>query len=206
MSMPDFFDQVPKIQMYDPLSRFLGATDDGIIEYCYADAVRLAGHSCPTVAGAYLMVRAALKALYPQETPERGAIQVTMSTPEAEGVTGVMAQVFGLITGAAADNGFHGIGGRFVRQHLLRYDGPEKQAIAGFMRVDNKHEVFVSLDLSSVPPDVQMRTLMQSAMMPDASDEDLSAFATVWQERVRRLLLEHAEDERVILLTPVIVR
>ncbi len=50
MNHPDFFDEVPRISLYDPLAEFLGATEGGILEYGYFDAVRLAGHSCPTVA------------------------------------------------------------------------------------------------------------------------------------------------------------
>ena len=65
------------------------------------------------------MARTALHALYPEEPAERGGIAVRMPAAEDEGVTGVIAQVLTLITGAAAGNGFHGIGGRFVRQSLL---------------------------------------------------------------------------------------
>lgn len=56
MDFPDFFDKVPTISMREPLAKFLGASKSGIITYNYSDAVKLAGHSCPTVAGAYLMV------------------------------------------------------------------------------------------------------------------------------------------------------
>lgn len=52
MHYPAFFDDVPAIRLYDPLAEFLGAVDDGVIEYRYLDAVKLAGHSCPTVASA----------------------------------------------------------------------------------------------------------------------------------------------------------
>ena len=121
MHYPAFYDEAPRIAMRDPLAALLGAADDGLIDYGYADAVRLAGHSCPTVAGAYLMARAALRALYPDQPAERGGICVRMPAAEDEGVTGVTAQVLTLITGAAASNGFHGIGGRFVRQSLLSY-------------------------------------------------------------------------------------
>ena len=121
MHYPGFFDDAPRIVMRDPLAALLGAADDGLLEYCYLDAVRLAGHSCPTVAGAYLMARAAVEALYPNEPAERGGIAIRMAAAEHEGVTGVTAQVLTLITGAAADNGFHGIGGHFVRQSLLSY-------------------------------------------------------------------------------------
>ena len=73
MNTPDFFNQVPTITMYDPLSKLLGAVDDGMITYSYVDAVKLAGHSCPTVAGAYLMALHGIKALYEDEIPVRVA-------------------------------------------------------------------------------------------------------------------------------------
>ena len=69
MPFPQFFDAAPRITVRDPLARFLGAADDGVIDYGYADVVKLAGHSCPTVASAYLMTRAALGSLYPDALP-----------------------------------------------------------------------------------------------------------------------------------------
>lgn len=64
MSFPAFFAAAPTLTVRDPLAQFLGATADGAITYGYADAVKLAGHSCPTVAGAYLMVLQGLAELY----------------------------------------------------------------------------------------------------------------------------------------------
>ena len=64
MNFPEFFESAPRITVRDPLARFLGAVEDGIIEYTYSDAVKLAGHSCPTVASAYLMTRAAMPVSY----------------------------------------------------------------------------------------------------------------------------------------------
>ncbi len=61
MQYPIFYDQVENIKLYDPLSDFLGAVDKGDIEITYLDCVKLAGHSCPTVAGAYLMALTGLK-------------------------------------------------------------------------------------------------------------------------------------------------
>lgn len=200
MGFPAFFAQAPRIQVRDDLADLLGAADGGLIEYSYADAVRLAGHSCPTVAGAWLMLRAALRALYPDGPAERGAITVTMSEAEAEGTTGVMAQVFTLVTGAAAANGFHGIGGRYKRRGLLHYASNERGAIASLRRNDSGETVNVAMDLSSVPPAPEMRMLMGQALSPAASDADRAALGAVWQERVRRLLLEHADDPRVIIV------
>lgn len=197
MTLPAFFAQAPRVQLRDPLAELLGAAEGGRLEYGYADAVRLAGHSCPTVAGAWLMARAGLRALYPDTLPERGGVQVTMAAAETEGTTGVIAQVFTLLTGAAADNGFHGIGGQYGRRGLLHYGGGFR-AIAEFRRIDCGTSVQLSMDLSSVSPEPKLRALMARALAADASDEERAAFGSVWQDRVRRLLLEHADDPAVI--------
>jgi hypothetical protein len=63
IAFPPFFDAAPVIRLQDPLADFLGAAHDGLLEYRYVDVVRLAGHSCPAVASAFLMTRAALQAL-----------------------------------------------------------------------------------------------------------------------------------------------
>src|SRR5574337_723501 len=72
MHTPAFFDAAPTITAVDPLAEALGAAEGGVIEYRYVDAVKLAGHSCPTVAGAWLMTRAALAQLYRDQLPRRG--------------------------------------------------------------------------------------------------------------------------------------
>ena len=201
MNYPAFYEQAPRIRMRDPLAAFLGAAEDGLLEYAYVDAVRLAGHSCPTVAGAWLMARTALRALYPDEPAERGGITVRMPAAESEGVTGVIAQVLTLVTGAAAGNGFHGIGGRFVRQSLLDYATTPGTAAVQFRRRDNGAAVAVELDLSTVPAAPNLRELMVGALQPGAGAEQRAAFAQAWQGRVRRLLLEHADDPQVLRLT-----
>mgnify|MGYP001548638669 FL=1 len=201
MDCPAFFDAAPRILLRDPLADLLGVAAGGLLEYRYLDAVRLAGHSCPTVAGAWLTARAALKALYGDEPAERGGIAVRMPAPADEGVTGVVAQVLTLVTGAAADNGFHGIGGRFARNGLLEFAGtPDGEAIR-FARRDNGSTVAVELDFASVPPAPQVRTLMGTAMHPGATATQRAAFGAAWQDRVRRLLLEHADDPAVVRVT-----
>jgi hypothetical protein len=55
------FDAGPCLTVHDPLAELLGA-GDGTWTYTFDDAVRLAGHACPTVAGAYVTaVQAVLK-------------------------------------------------------------------------------------------------------------------------------------------------
>lgn len=100
MKTPDFFTLIPPIRMTDPLAEVLGAAENGILEYHYEEVVKLAGHSCPTVAGAYLMIQKGLKALYGDETPVRGKIKVMMKGKLGEGVVGVISNVASMITGA----------------------------------------------------------------------------------------------------------
>lgn len=203
MAFPAFFAQAPRVLVHDGLAHFLGASDDGLIEYGYADAVRVAGHSCPTVAGSYLMARAALRMLFPDGPAERGGVAVQMQGEESEGTTGVIAQVFTLLTGAAADNGFHGLGGRFRRNGLLSY-GNGIGAIARFTRLDEQTAVDVAMDLSGIPPAPEMGNLMRLAMSPNAPDSVIADFGRAWQDRVRRLLLEHADDPNAILVRAVV--
>ena len=202
MAFPDFFAAVPPLKLHDGLAQLLGASDDGMIEYHYADAVRLAGHSCPTVAGGWLSARAALRHLYPRSVPERGGINVYMdSTPDA-GVTGVIGQVLTLVTGAAADNGFHGLAGQHVRKDLLHYAQGNLGGIR-FQRQDTGVAVEVSIDTAPVPGDPLQRVLLQKILMQQANTEEHAQFAHLWQDRVRRMLLEHADDPAVVQVRAV---
>jgi hypothetical protein len=70
-----------------------------------------------------------------------------------------------------------------------------------FHRRDNGDAVSVELDLSHVPPSPQLRELMGAALDPAAGTAQRAAFGHAWQDRVRRLLLEHADDPDVLRLT-----
>lgn len=199
---PAFFDDAPALRVLDPLAAFLGAARDGVLEYRYADVVRFAGHSCPTVASAFLATRAALQALYPDTLPRRGEVRVELRDAIDEGVTGVIGSVAGLLTGAAGAGGFHGIAGRFVRKDLLAFGVPIPGQLR-FTRTDTGAGIGVSIDLGSVPGDPRAMQLMARCVQGVASAQELEQFGAAWQERVRRLLLEHADDPAVIVLEPV---
>ncbi|RLD52567.1 MAG: hypothetical protein DRJ05_17340, partial [Bacteroidetes bacterium] len=113
MKYPSFFNDVEKITLQDPLSSFLGSFENGIIDFTYTDVVKSAGHSCPTVAGAYLITLKALKALYNDDVPQRGSVKVLFNENALEGVAGVIAMVVTNITGATENTGFKGIGANF---------------------------------------------------------------------------------------------
>jgi len=179
--MNDFHALAPMIAMRDPLAEFLGAAAGGRLEYAYADAVKLTGHSCPTVAGAYLATLEALAALYPGETPERGAIRVELRERAEEGVAGVVAGVATLITGAAGEGGFKGIAGRFERRGLLSFGAPIAADLR-FTRLDTSHAVEVDLPRAASSP--ELVGALRRALAPEASAAERDAFARAWQARV----------------------
>ncbi len=159
MDFPNFFDEAPTITLHGPLAAFLGVSKSGIITYSYADAVKLAGHSCPTVAGAYLMMRSGLTRLYGDELPERGGMEVFLREPREQGTTGVIAAIATLLTGAAPETGFGGIGTRrrFARRDLLQFDAPI-EGLLGLRRRDSGRDAVLDLDAARVPaaPEMQM--------------------------------------------------
>jgi formylmethanofuran dehydrogenase subunit E len=199
MSHPEFFDHVPHLVLIDPLAQFLGASDTGRIEFTYLDAVKLAGHSCPTVASAYWMTNLALKALYSEQIPERGAILVEFRDAHESKVTGVLANVVSMLTGASGDGGFKGLGGRFERRHRLSFNADIPLEIR-FRRSDTHRHVDVAAHLHHVPAAPEMPALMQRCMNGTATPDEQGQFGRLWQERVRKILMEHREDPEVFVL------
>lgn len=199
MIYPDFFDAVPRIRLRDPLAEFLGATEGGIIEYSYLDVVKLAGHSCPTVASAYWLTRQALRALYGEELPERGGVRIEFAAGIADGVTGVIANVVSLLTGAAGAGGFKGLAGRFERRNLLAFDADIPLEIR-YTRLDGRGRVDAAANPGQVPADPEMGVLIKRCVAGMADEKELRRFGDLWQDRVRRLLLDHGEDTTVYSL------
>lgn len=201
MQFPQFFRDVPRLKVRDPLSQFLGAVEDGVLEYGYEDAVKLAGHSCPTVASAYRLTCLALAALYPAELPERGGVAVEFRNRFEDGVTGVVASVVMLLTGAAGEGGFKGIGGQFVRRDLQEFE-VELSTPMRFVRLDTGASVEAEASLAHVPADPEMSALMARCVGHEATAEEQRTFAALWQDRVRRILIDHADDPRVFRIRP----
>ncbi|EMT5693929.1 hypothetical protein JOW05_001280 [Neisseria gonorrhoeae] len=200
--LPEFFDRAPTLTVQDPLAAFLGAAENGILTYRYADAVRLCGHSCPTVAGAYLMVIKGLKALYGEELPERGGIEAAMQGTRDEGTVGVTASVVQLLTGAAPETGFGGIGmqGRFARRNLLSFGAGEINGTLTLRRKDSGKTVAVSLNAALQPFAPQMRDIMPKAVGGSASAKELERFGQLWQARVKAFLTESADDPQFVIV------
>ncbi len=200
MKTPDFFSLIPPITMVDPLAEVLGAAENGILDYHYVDAVKLAGHSCPTVAGAYLMIQKGLKALYGDEIPVRGKINVMMSGKLGEGVVGVVANVASMITGATEKGGFHGLGGQFDRRDLVSYEA-EIEGEMALERTDTRERIVLRYDPAFVPSDPRMGVLLPLVISNKADESDRKLFGELWQERVRTILIDYKDDERLVHCT-----
>lgn len=199
MNYPDFYKEVTPIDLYDPLSDFLGALEDGEIEISYLDCVKLAGHSCPTVAGAYLMAQEGLKALYPDETPQRGDIRVQMRDNVEDGVTGVVANIISFIVGAGERGGFKGIKGKFNRANLLSFNADITHDVR-LTRLDTDQSISLSYNPSIIETDERVMPLMGKNLQGLASKEEKILFNSLWQERVEKILFSNELYSEMIVM------
>lgn len=198
MNYPKFFDTVESIKVVDPLSNVLGAFEGGVYEFNYLEVVKAAGHSCPTVAGAYITTLVGLKALYPNSPAIRGEIKVEFKESLEDGVAGVISNVISQITGATDKSGFKGLGGKFARHSLMKFDAKISSSVK-FTRVDNGKSVDVYYDPSLVGGSPKMQPLMQKMMGGMANKEEMKEFGELWQDRVKRIF------ENIPAVTKVII-
>ena len=186
MDYPAFYDDIESIKLIDKLSNFLGATEGGVIEFSYIDIVKAAGHSCPTVLGAYLLTLKGLKTLYMDELPQRGEIKVEFRENMEDGVAGVVANVVTHITGATNKSGFKGIAGLFSRNNLMEF-ASEISSSVRFTRLDTNKSVDLIYDPRSIDPHPQTRELMQKLLAGEATEEEAREFGSVWQQRAENI-------------------
>ena len=187
-----FFDKVEKIRLKDPLSYVLGSQAEGEpFVFTYKDAVKLAGHSCPAVSGAYKLTIKALKALYNDETPVRGEISVLIKGDPTQLAYGPQAQVISMITGASGITGFKGLGGKFSRFNKLIFDSKDFQfSTFIFQRNDTEKTVKVVYNPSVLPHPDALNELSQKAIQGVATKKEMEEFQSLWQGKVKKILLE----------------
>lgn len=191
----DFFEKVETIRLVDPLSYFLGSQDAGeVVEFTYGDAVKMAGHSCPSVAGAYKVTALALGALYGDEAPVRGDIRVLIKGSSDHLAYGPQSQVITLITGAATETGFKGLKGKFSRKALLVFDKDDFQFNTFiFERSDTGKAVRITYNPDKVSGDPEeskeMGRLMGLALSGEATEEEHERFRELWQGTVEKILV-----------------
>jgi hypothetical protein len=198
----DFLNEIEPIKFKEPLAETLGVFEGGnaTVDYTFIDTLKMAGHACPTIAGAYLCCQKAMEKLYPHGVPERGEISVTVYGEPDEGVYGVMGQVFSFLTGAAPSSGFRGLSIKFKRKDLLQFSAekPEPEAMCfEFRRLDNNKACLVKFYPQNIPfpaeKSERMGELMKKVIWEAAKEEEKEEFQRLWMEKVRDMLLEKRE-------------
>ncbi len=195
MTVPSFFERIAPIVLQDSLADFLGTSKNGVIEITYLDTVKMAGHSCAVVAGAYISASKGLAALYKDELPRRGEIMVEIRNPATRDNAGVVGSVFANITGATTDFGFSGLpDGRFNRRNLLFYNAFIDTDIR-LTRLDTNQQVGINFHPEKA---VNPRVILMSAIGPGALPEDQKTFPERFQKMVADLFENQDRVTRII--------
>ncbi len=199
MQYPDFYNSIPTIKVQDPLSDILGSFQYGEYEFSYVDIVKASGHSCPTVAGAFIVTMVALNSLYNGERAVRGELAVEFKDALEDGVTGVISNVISQITGATQKSGFKGLNKKFARHSLMKFDAILEYSIK-FTRLDTGKSVEIQYNPKPIEQNILMPSLMQKVMQNSATDEELELFGKLWQTRVAQIF---ENIDKVILIKEV---
>ncbi|MCL5674583.1 MAG: hypothetical protein M1501_02395 [Candidatus Omnitrophica bacterium] len=196
----DFLEDVKPIKFSEPLAEILGAfkNEDEVLNYAFTDVIKMAGHVCPTVAGAYICCQKAVEKLYPGKIPVRGEISITVYGEPDEGVYGVMGQVFGFLTGSAPETGFKGLGPKFKRKGLLKFSTEKidsKSMCFKFKRVDNNKTVLIKFSPWEIPFSAErgkrLGELLEAVIWEAATREEKKEFQNLWLEKVKNVLTEN---------------
>ncbi len=200
----DYITEVPPIMMIDPYFQIFGQSQVAV-PYTYENAVKLSGHSCGAVTGAWTIARKALEALYPNgEIPVRGQIAVEAPGAEDEWFVGVFGEVITYITGAAPKTGFIGAefgqtNDVFVRQNKMTYPDeptgtlpPKMEWI--FTRLDNGAKVGVVFNLSVITPIAtpERQAMGKKMAAGEATPEEAADYYQYWNDRAK-FVLENAD-------------
>lgn len=184
---------VEPIRVRDPVAEALGVLKPGApFVITYRDAVKEAGHSCPTASGAYRIAQLGLDALYPDSDPVRSEIEVQAAGPRDDATYGVMSRIVSHVTGATEDDGFGGLAGGYGgRRDLLRFDAFDPDTpdpTFRFRRTDTDATIEVTYHVSDLPDGGPAIGNLQQILDGSASDQQREAFADAWHRRVQVVL------------------
>jgi hypothetical protein len=118
------------------------------------------------------------------------------------GSNGIAAAVVHMLTGAAGNSGFKGLGGRYARAGLLRV-APDLPLAMRYTRLDTGAAVDAEADLTLVPEDPALPGLVERCMRGRAEPAALERLGELWQQRVRHMLIDLARDGGVFVVRPV---
>ena len=198
----DFLYDVKPIKFIEPLAETLGAFKENgaVLEYTFIETVKMAGHACPTVTGAYMSCQEALDFLYPDEIPRRGDIAITIYGEPDEGVNGVIGQVFSFLTGAAPESGFKGLAHKFKRKDLLQFSSEKPDPVAlcfEFKRLDNKARVLVKFFPQNIPypaeKAVKLNQFMKMVLFDQADETEKKELQDLFISKVKVMVVERKD-------------
>ncbi|QLG47601.1 hypothetical protein [Natrinema halophilum] len=198
---------IEPIRIRDPVAEALAVLEEGepfLVDY--EDIVTVAGHSCPTAAGAYRIAEKGLEALYPDSLPVRSEIEVLAAGPRDDPGYGITGRLISVVTGTAGVDGFGGLaGGLGDRQGLLSFDAFETDAIGPtfrFRRTDTERGVEVTYHVGDVPDGGPAIGNLRAILEGTATDDQRNAFADAWHDRVRAVLA----DDDLFSVVPIAPR
>ncbi|MFP5519773.1 MAG: hypothetical protein ACLGGX_07710 [Bdellovibrionia bacterium] len=142
-----------RIKIYEPFAEFLLGADEEInFELSLLDTVRLSGHACPSIVGAFFLCQEAIRDLFPHDQIcRRGEVKIYHSRRMGEGPTGPISNVFGYIMGGWGETGFPGLGEKFSRKGLQEFgckDIPPNHFL--FEHLPSGRKSFLEYDLSEL--------------------------------------------------------
>ncbi len=195
----DYVNDPEPLIFKEPFLEIIGQID-GPIPYYYSEVVKLAGHSCGATAGAWVLVKKAMEALYGDETPVRGDIKITMPGPPDQYYIGVFGEIFTYLTGAAPESGFPGTAfpeNANRRNKMIYPDEPTADMFPLvnyiFERVDTGKKVAVGYNLGMVKPasSDEMEALQAELTAGTISDEDRATWTKWWNDRAENAFINH---------------
>ena len=138
------------------------------------------------------MARRALELLYGDELPRRGDLRITLHGQPDDDVNGPISQVLTLLTGAAPENRFQGLGGQHVRLGLMTFAGHGPAFATGvtFGRIATGEAVTLRYDPSAIPPAPTMGPDLQAVLSGAADPAVRQRFRDAWRGRVERILAD----------------
>ena len=195
--MTTAFVTCPTITLFEPLIDFFGTPINKNVEFKLEDVFKVAGHACPTVLGAYLMTYYSLKALYGENLPVRGEIEISFQTSEDNSTTGVVGSVMGMITGAAGIGGFKGLAGNFSRNKKLVYQTAQDHKII-FKRLDNGYSLAVDYSPAEIEFSKDISTLLDLCIKNEATVNQKAEMNFLWNERLQNIIDASLIHDRIV--------
>lgn len=188
---PDFYGQAPTIEVKDPMSALVGSLPEWqTLTLHLTDVALYTGHVCPGIASGYMLTKKALKALYPNSTPERGQICVAAMAPSD------LLDVASYITGARAFYGRDEINAfDLAIDPTLKPKRPGKFVMV-FQRKDNGKAVKAVFNKFKLMPKGKakgIKAFLQKMLQGKVSKKEKEQKWAKIQSMVKRILLNTPE-------------